>query len=405
MGKIGPMHEDCKVSVLVPAYNESAGTVLDLLESLAGQMSVKPEEYEAVVVVNNSREEARKGSKEFKTNQKLIETLTAIRDGRMLKLPGVLLGKISKITASGINVRALDFSSAKKAKKINNVGAARDLGAREICRRFINTRAGLNGVIGLLDADCRVSTNYISELIRTFSDRRVNGAAGKWFIEIDKNLSSGNLLLRALKIHFGPKALVQTRSLAKKRQPVLLQKKDKLARHLLVNGQNMAVRAESWIKAGGMPHWRSFEDLVFGSKVTDLPGDVAYNPNYHVVALARPSRRVGMTGMGRRVGLMVRAARDCHRGKTEGLHVPNLQNLFQFFVKIFLANANGQLHEANIRKYFTEHGVQASGFSKQEIRKIARLVTEEFDGPGAGLSQAESAMEKLYAHFPGQKVM
>lgn len=398
------MHPACRVAVLVPVYDENIDTILYSLKSLAAQTAAK-EFFEAVCAVNNNLQEASEKTGAFLQNQRTLIFLRFLQNS--LKVyPGKLSASqrktVEEIRSSGLILQILDLSSPGRAKKINNVGAARDRGTKAICRRFLkSTKIKERGIVGLNDCDCKVSENYIEELIKTFADFQINGAAGKWLIEVNKKEPYRELIVRALAKHAGKNTLAHN-SRPQKYLPLQLQKRDRPPYHILINGQNMAIRVSAWLAAGGMPHWRSFEDIILGARVTDLPGDVAFNPNYTVTTLARSSSRVGMTGFGRRVALMVKAVNDFQAGKAEVLKVPELYNLFQLFVKIFHSHSKNLLNIKTLSGHLADYGVKTKLIPPSEKEELLKLAIREFEFHHYPLR--ESLMERLYNIVPGKKV-
>lgn len=286
------------------------------------------------------------------------------------------------------------------------MGAARDFGGEEVYKRLLKSKS--EAVIAMIDCDCRVSPNYIEELIFTFQNPVVNGSAGKWLIKIDSKLPCHELVAKALEMHLGKNLLEKDYKPVQKRLPFKYQKKDKMVKNILINGQNMAIRVSAWQKAGGMMHLKSFEDLILGAKITDLPGDVVYNPNFTVTTLARKSDRVGMTGFGRRVEYIVKSAAEYHKGKIAEVHVPELYNLFQFFVRLFHVYSQHLLNERILENLLSLYGVNVKTLTKEEMKILLRLAKNEFGQKQQfkknGELKTESLLEKLYHLFPGQKV-
>ncbi len=402
------MHPECAVAVLIPIYNETLETLLFPLASLIRQ-KIDFEKFEVVCVVNNSRREAEEKTTAFIQNQRTIKFLEFLQNKKKtFNFQGTKKQEqiIHQMKNSKLRLHILDRSSKNSAGVVNNVGAARDFGGMEICQRFITTKVKGNGIIGMFDCDCRVSENYVEELIKTFQDIKVNGVAGKWLIKIDKDLRHQKLMEKALESHLGKNLLESHFLTHRQNEPVKYQKRDKMKKNVLINGQNMAVRVSSFLNAGGIMHLNSFEDLIFGAKVTDLPGDAAYNPNFYITTLARASARVGMTGFGRRVNLIEQAVVDFNLGKQAHIFVPEIVNMFKFFVKIFHAHSQGKLNSKVLKHYLLQHGANEEGLVKKEVDLLLDLARNEFNqNINHENFYAEGLLEKLCHRLPKQKVM
>jgi len=148
-----PPHQDLSLSVVIPCLNESG--LLPLLDQLqAGSMTDKAVE---ILVVINHPLDAPEAAK-----QKNINTLNDLKQWQANH--GTPCFQVHAISAFDLPV------------KTAGVGLARKTGMDEATRRFSETR-NPEGVIVSLDADCRVSTSYLSGIINSFAAQPTMHAA------------------------------------------------------------------------------------------------------------------------------------------------------------------------------------------------------------------------------------
>jgi len=402
------MQTACLVSVLIPVYNESVNTLLYSLSSLARQTSVQPEQYEVIMVISNTRRSAINKVKEFKQNKKTLKFLDFLikkQSKSPFKINKKQLTAITVIRSAGLIVHALDMSSLPFASEFDSVGAARDRGGAVICQRFLSVPVGRKGIIAMTDCDCRVSPNYIAELIGVFAKPSINGVAGKWFTEIDPALPYKKLVEMGVAIHFGADHSYK-KAQQGKRLPLLFQKKDSLKKIILTNGQNMAVTVRAWTGAGGVPHYSSFEDIIFGRRVTSLPGDTVYDPNFYVVTLARISERVGVMGFGRRVKHIVESISLKMKGRHFEISIPHRQQALGFLADIFALREHGLLTEERIWELFAKWNISEESISQTHIKTLAELGSKgRHDNNGKNFQEFEQYMLKyIYPFLPTEKV-
>lgn len=81
-----PMERDCRVAVMIPAYNESHQNILRSLSSLAGQEKVSISAFEVDIIVNNSRRDAEEKTAEFLANQQSLKLIHYI-NGKVDQIP------------------------------------------------------------------------------------------------------------------------------------------------------------------------------------------------------------------------------------------------------------------------------------------------------------------------------
>lgn len=221
---ISPIHQDCIVCIVIPAYNESH---LDkTLASLNKAMNASKKSE--VIIVNNIRQKA---SDEAQENFNKI------------KLDVQQYASFSPIHC--INVQ---FRSDKKA----GVGLARKIGMDTALYR-LTSKGTYDGLIVCLDADCTVAPNYIDVL-------------EKFYLENPKSVAAS--------IHFehpitpyDPKEGIYQYELHL-RYFIQCQRNIGLPYAYHTVGSSMLVRASQYAKVGGMNTRKAGEDFYFLHKFT-----------------------------------------------------------------------------------------------------------------------------------------
>jgi hypothetical protein len=362
------MEKSCKLSVLIPVYGESLEMVMRPLLSLIAQKGVGFADFEVVMAVNNSRQEALQKTDVFKLNQKILEALKFMSgEARILNRDFAAREKewILRVKNSGIRLRAADLSGAKNAKTVNVIGAVRKTVGDEICRRFLAAPVGQSGIIAMTDCDCRVSENYIASILAAFASYNLNGLTGKFELEADVSLPYGDLVMRATRTHLNWPAVR-----AKPAKTLLFQKQDGIKKSIFMN-PNIVVSVKSWLASGGVPLLHSWEDVMFGQKLIGLPGDVAKSADFTVVSLARSSQRGGFMGLGRRVGMIAESVGAYREGKTGRLLVPDADLISNFYFALLYASRRGVL-SGNILSWLLEtRGFGGVKLSQKELNGVA----------------------------------
>ena len=137
-----PMGKDCKVAVLVPAYNESISEIIRTISSLSEQEGADPSLFEVDFIINNKKIDAEQKSAAFLANQESINLIKFI-NGESQNVPEGLtaeqIKKVEDIKKSKIKINIIDKSSADTADQENNVGIARNRAGAEIINRFITS--------------------------------------------------------------------------------------------------------------------------------------------------------------------------------------------------------------------------------------------------------------------------
>ena len=241
--------------VMIPCLNEPE--IIRTLESL-WQCDPVRSVCEVIVAVNNSAE----SSPEVKNfNQETYENLLAWKkenDRSNLFL--------SPIYASNVN------------PKFAGAGMARKIGMDEAIRRF-NAVNKPDGIIVSLDADCLVSANYMQQIENAFfSDKRCFAATLNFEHRIDEMgdpKQKMGIKLYEDYLHYYKNALDYTG----------------FPDAIYTIGSAFAVRADAYVKQGGMNRRQAGEDFYFLYKLTKL-GKLTELKDAFVYPSARVSDRV-----------------------------------------------------------------------------------------------------------------
>lgn len=402
------MGSGCKVAVLIPVYDEPVGLLLNVLLSLAAQKNVLKKDYEIFVVVNNNRRQAKESSPEFLQNQKTLQFI-AYLNCEIPVCPFDLNREqqqiMFEIRKSGLQIRLTDKSSVRFADALNNCGSAKNFGGTEICRRFGTAKAGSNGIIALLDCDCRVSESFLKEILETFKNPEINLVAGKWLTEVDPSHPYSEALAKAAAIHFGVDNSLKNFKVSKKRLIIQLQKGDKHKKPIARIGHNMAVRVSAWLAVGGFPRLSSFDDIIFGQRITELPGDVAFNPNYWVCNLLRPSERAGMASIGRRMKAIIESIEYFAEGRGQEVLLPDLRKINRLFLAVFESLNQDLLTPELLLGHLKNYGVSVQNLTNRDVFDLCMTITSEFREKECdhGWERTEAlVLSRFYQHLPKQ---
>ena len=241
--------------VMIPCLNEPE--IFRTLESLWACEPVKSS-CEVVVVVNEA-ENSRIAIKEFNRENYLKLFDWKIKHDR------------KNLVLHPIYARAVNDRHA-------GAGMARKIGMDEIVRRF-NALNRPEGVIISLDADCLVSPNYLRRIESAFSQNKSCFAATLNFRhrvdEMDDPKQRLGIQLYEDYLHYYKKALDFAG----------------FPDSIYTIGSAFAVRADAYIKQGGMNRRQAGEDFYFLNKLTKL-GKVIEITDAFVYPSARVSDRV-----------------------------------------------------------------------------------------------------------------
>lgn len=215
--------------VCIPACNEiSLFPVLNSINHCSSIANV------AVVVAINAAENADENIK--KTNQKAFDELVNSQEANSFWFPWM--------------VELYNHLSPKKA----GVGLARKLAMDRACKE-IKTISGEN-ILLCLDADCTVSTNWVQEIINYFSANKNIKAASVYFehpVPEDALLTEA-ILLYEMHLRYLKQALQWAG----------------FPWYFHTVGSSMALRAETYVKNGGMNTRQAGEDFYFLHKLMPL---------------------------------------------------------------------------------------------------------------------------------------
>ena len=241
--------------VMIPCLNEPE--IFHTLESLWSCDSIKSS-CEVIVVVNDS-ESSTLAIKNFNqdTYNKLFDWKSQNDRENLILQP---------IYAQSVN--------AKHA----GAGMARKIGMDEVIRRF-NTLNRPDGVIISLDADCLVSTNYLQKIESVFNKNKSCFAATLNFKHRAEEMADSKqklgIQLYEDYLHYYKRALDFAG----------------FPNSIYTIGSAFAVRAEAYVKQGGMNRRQAGEDFYFLNKLTKL-GSITEINDAFVYPSARISDRV-----------------------------------------------------------------------------------------------------------------
>lgn len=250
-----PALSSLSMIVMIPCLNEPE--IIRTLESLWDCEPVTST-CEVIVAVNDS-ESSRPEIKQF--NQETYDLLKIWKEKN--DRPDIVL---NPIYASSVN--------AKHA----GAGMARKIGMDEAIRRF-NSLNRPEGVIISLDADCLVSSNYLKSIESYFASNKSNFAATINFShridEMDDSRQRTGIQLYEDYLSYYKQAHDYTG----------------FPNSIYTIGSAFAVKAEAYVKQGGMNRRQAGEDFYFLNKLTHL-GQVGEINEAYVYPSARVSDRV-----------------------------------------------------------------------------------------------------------------
>lgn len=269
-----------KTAILIPAYKE--GYILKTLYSLLECYKINNKNVLVLVLINSKENEKKKN---LELNQDTIKSILKVN-------------KKSKFTFY-----------YKEVKNISNknfgAGYARKLGMD-----ILSNLVGENTAIVNLDADCLVEKNYISEINKIFSNKKVNGISIYFEHQEDtkNNIIDYELFLRYYKNsikHIGCKYYYHTL------------------------GSAMAIRNNIYKKIGGMNKRKAGEDFYFIQKIIDHGGFYELNSTT-VFPSSRTSDRVPF-GTGKKMLEAQNIDINCTKYKLEFFY--KLQKIIYVFEK------------------------------------------------------------------------
>lgn len=268
-----PQNPNCKLAILIPAFNEDVYTLTRLLESLTDQKGVSPSAFEVICLVNNDRPGTGDYETVYTTNQKL--------------LGACLPEKFSK----KLHVTVIDRSSRGYEIPQCNIGKARNLLVHEAAKRFRSNNH--NGVLLHVDADVYFKDEqFIRKALDLFSDPSVIGVVGgKWREVFVKDYPEYDPdMLRAAFAQIGLSKQCKELSNFLKGRRVL---------HTF-GGSNMFTRCFESVAIGGFKSVTVEEDKEFGYRMWHYAESnnrkiLVKKTDLKVVASLRISERTGST--------------------------------------------------------------------------------------------------------------
>lgn len=243
------------IIVMIPCLNEP-----EIIRTLESLWSCTPIESfcEVIVVVNDSET----SSPEIKSfNHETYQTL-----------------HIWKKENDRTNLTLHPIYAPDVVAKFAGAGMARKIGMDEAIRRF-NAINKPNGTIASLDSDCLVSPNYLQQIESCFAGNKYCFAATinfkHRFEEMNDPKQKRGIQLYEDYLHYYKNALDFTG----------------FPDSIYTIGSAFAVRAEAYVKQGGMNRRQAGEDFYFLNKLTKL-GQITELKEAFVYPSARVSDRV-----------------------------------------------------------------------------------------------------------------
>ncbi|OEK02045.1 hypothetical protein BFP97_11160 [Roseivirga sp. 4D4] len=224
-----PINSTCGLIIVIPCYNEP-----DLIGTLNSLTSCYPPSFpiEVIIVVNQSE------ITDLEVRVQNLRTIEAFKKWN---------GSIKHQNLDFHLIEALDMP-----KKHAGVGLARKTGMDEALRRF--DAIGIDGTIGCLDADCRVSKNYLTEIEEKFG--KSNAGLGEVHFEHQFKLERNEKLRKGI-INYELFLYYYVEGLKQAGFPFAIQ----------TIGSCMLVKASTYAKHGGMNKRKAGEDFYFLHKI------------------------------------------------------------------------------------------------------------------------------------------
>ncbi|MBO3700393.1 glycosyltransferase family 2 protein [Roseivirga sp. E12] len=225
-----PLSSLCQMIIVIPCHNESdlIGTLRSLLDSDRPSFPV-----EVITIVNQSVD-----CQNHEVVQQNRNTIKAFTEWNK---------SVNRDDITFQIIKALDMP-----KKQAGVGLARKIGMDEALRRFDSI--GVNGTIVCLDADCRVSKNYLSEIEKQFTNS--NAGLGEVHFEHQFEHESNDKLRKGI-INYELFLYYYVEGLKFSGYPFAIQ----------TIGSCMLVKASTYAKHGGMNKRKAGEDFYFLHKI------------------------------------------------------------------------------------------------------------------------------------------
>lgn len=247
---------NCTTCVIVPARDEAA-SVTETLQALHDQVELdgRPfdrERYEVIVLANNCRDATAEVAQAFASSHPALQVRVV--------------------------VRALPEAEA-------NIGAVRRLLMDEACRRLLG-RGWRRGVIASTDADTIVSRTWLAA-IQMEIGRGADVVGGRIIARGDDGEQPETMtrLYHLRDVTYGH-LIAELESLLDP-DPA-----DPWPRHHQHFGASLAVTAEIYRRAGGLPAVPALEDMAFHHALRRVDARIRHSPAVRVVTSARRTGRV-----------------------------------------------------------------------------------------------------------------
>lgn len=314
-----PMKHNCRVALCVPVFDEPFSPhgegqrdaedegvgITQLLFSLAEQKDIKPKEFEVIFLVNNSEADARAQTPAFLRNQETFETLSALSRGI---IPSHFCEKTKadcqKILNAKIRIFVIDRFSPGHAFRWSSVGIARDALGLEALRRFEKTGRS-DGIIAWTDADSLLSDDYLASLIREYQkNSKLTGCGSRPSFHPARENEMDLLLFAASLASHHAEELCQKIWCYQKggagipNQPTAF-----------MGGSNLSARAKAFKAAGGIPHLRAAEDIVFSKRLLEQ-GPIGKSPGVVHTPLRVSLRTDSAGGLGQSMARLTNAIQE-----------------------------------------------------------------------------------------------
>ncbi len=249
-----PVHFAADMVVVIPCYNEPGlfTTLHSLLEAMPPKTRVA-----TVIVFNSSERSTREG---ILQNRKSFEQVTAF--------------------AAAHNTEEqyfLPLLFEELPRKHAGVGLARKIGMDLAVQHFFST-GNERGVIVSLDADCTISKNFLTSIYHAFlHNNRLNATVHDFFHRVEVESASLERAVRQYEDYLRYfRAMLQFVGFPWYYHTI---------------GSAFAVKADAYVRVGGMGRQQGGEDFYFLQKVFAL-GEIAELHDVWVYPLARFSDRV-----------------------------------------------------------------------------------------------------------------
>lgn len=268
--RVQPQLDNCMLSILVPAFNESIETIDRLLNSITYQQNINQDDFEILIIVNNDLR-SRTTNEVFKNNQKVLNKDWALKYKNKL------------------NISVYDHSSVGHEIPTCSIGAARDILLNYAYSRYQGTN--YNGIIMHIDADVYFKDSLLlSKYLDIFKDSSVIGVIGGKWREVFTEDCPGFA-------HEQVKNAFKIIGLSKQCKELSNFIKGKSVLDAF-GGSNMLARCYESLKIGGFKHINFEEDKEFGYRLKEYAANhgmkiVNKRTELKVVAELRVSNRTG----------------------------------------------------------------------------------------------------------------